>query len=59
MGNLSKSLCNLFNYKGKKDDLRKPIFILYCHKCKIYFTDDVDPAGIIIEFKSLPSDSLS
>ena len=34
--------CNLCNYKKKKkkDDLRKPIFILYCHKCKKYFTDE-------------------
>ena len=40
MGNLFKSLCNLFNYKKKKDDLRKPIFILYCHKCKKNFTNE-------------------
>ena len=40
MGNLFKSLCNLFNYKKKTDDIRKPIFLLYCHKCKKYFTDE-------------------
>ena len=40
MDKCCKSLCNLFNYKKKKDDLKKPIFLLYCHKCKKYFTDE-------------------
>ena len=42
MNNLLKSFCKCCNFKKKKkkDDLRKPIFILYCHKCKKYFTDE-------------------
>ena len=41
MNNLFKSFCKCCKCcKRKKNDLRKPIFVLYCHKCKKYFTDE-------------------
>ena len=32
--------CKCFDKCKKKDDLRKPFFILYCDKCKIFFKDE-------------------